>query len=390
MTTTMTAAITAMEQAAPDRVLEGLRGCLTERVDAVRVELLLPDYHLATLHPMAHPERQVRVDGTWEGRIFAAQRYDVRAAPSNGNVELGVPVTVRGDRRGVLVVELPTGPHEEVVDELLAVAEALGRAILLADRLTDIYARVRRAKPLTVAAELQWQLLPGVSFVGPGFTIAAQLEPAYSVAGDSYDWSFDGSTLSLVACDGAGRGVPASLAASIVLAALRNARRADLPLTDQAALGDQAVYAHFGGERFVSAQLIQLDVASGRLTIVDAGSPALWLMRGGELTHVAMDGQLPMGMFEETHYDAHSLVLEPGDRIVVLSDGVSAEREGKPGLAIENVLRGTRLLAADEAVRHVMRELATHHENNPLDDDAVVLCLDWAGPVTPPGLIALS
>jgi hypothetical protein len=60
---------------------------------------------------------------------------------------------------------------------------------------------------------------------------------------------------------------------------------------------------------------------------------------------------------------------------------VTASRgAGSSGLAIERTLRGTRLLAADEAVRHVMRELSAHHEGKPLDDDAVVLCLDWTGP----------
>jgi serine phosphatase RsbU (regulator of sigma subunit) len=373
--------ISAIEAAAPDAVSPALAVALEKAIGSSGVTVLLPDYHLATLHPVDDPERAIGVDSTWEGRIFASQRHDVRTAVGGDGMQVGVPITLRGDRLGVLVVQVESGPRQEELEELELIASAVGRALRVAERSTDAYATVRRSRPLTVAAELQWALLPGVSFAGPGFAIAAQLEPAYSVAGDAYDWSLTGSTLTLLACDGAGRGVPAALASSIALTALRNARREGLPLADQAALADQALYAQFGGEQFVSTLLMSLDTGSGRLEIIDAGSPQLWMMRRGELTEAALEAQLPLGMFEETHYDSQFLMLEPGDRVLVLSDGVLAERAGATGLAVEPTLRGTRLLAADETVRHVMRELARHHDNHPLDDDAVVLCLDWTGPL---------
>ena len=380
----LAAAIAAMEGSHPGSLLAALAQSLEKDLGCSRVTLLLPDYHLRTLHPINDPPTSVPVDGSWEGRIFAAQRHDVRGAGEDDAVAVGLPVTVRGDRLGVLVVHVPSGPRQEALEELEEIATALGRALRMADRVTDLYATARRSRPLTVAAELQWALLPGVSFSGAGFRLAAQLEPAYSVAGDAYDWALNGRTLTLLACDGSGRGVPAAMASSIALTALRNARREGLALADQAALGDQALYAHFGGEQFVSALLMELDTASGRLQIIDAGSPQLWLMRGGELTETALEPQLPLGMFEETHYDEQFVVLEPGDRVLVVSDGVTAGRGRAEGLATDTTLRGTRLLAADEAVRHVMRELSLHHKGEPLEDDAVVLCLDWSGPTTPP------
>ncbi|MDQ1688255.1 MAG: hypothetical protein QOK42_1230 [Frankiaceae bacterium] len=374
-------AVTAMEDAPPGGLVPALAAALEKSLGCASLSLLLPDYHLASLHPVEDPSVVIPLDGSWEGRIFAAQRHDVRSA-GNGEdgVQVGLPVTVRGDRVGVLALHLPSGPRAESLEELQLIATAVGRAIRVAERVTDQFAKARRSRPLTVAAELQWALLPGVSFSAPGVAIAAQLEPAYSVAGDAYDWALTGNTLTLLACDGAGRGVPASLASTIALTALRNARRANLPLRDQAALADQAMYAHFGGEQFVSALLMEVDLASGRLQIIDAGSPQLWLLRSGELTEVGLDPQLPLGMFEETRYDEQYVMLEPGDRVVVVSDGVLAGRAGGEGLAIEPTIRGTRLLAADEAVRHVMRELSQHHKGEALEDDAVVLCLDWSGP----------
>lgn len=377
--------IAAMEAAAPGELAPRLAQVLADTLGAQQTEVLLPDYHLATLHPVHEPARAVPIDGSWEGRVFASQRADVRAAAADeegrvGRCEVGLPITVRGDRRGVLAVLLPSTPSPDGVAELQQIANAVGRALLVADRVTDGYARVRRSRPLTVAAELQWALLPGVSFRAEGFRVAGQLEPAYSVAGDAYDWSLDGPRLSLLACDGMGRGVPASLGTTIALTALRNARRALLPLVDQVALADQALFAHFGGSQYVSGLFMELHVPSGRLGIVGTGAAQLWMVRRGELTEIALDAQLALGMFEETHYDEHWLMLEPGDRLIVVSDGVGAERAGKAGLAVETTLRDARLLDADEAVRHVMRSLATHHKSEPLDDDAVALCLDWTGP----------
>lgn len=378
-------AIAAMEAAAPGDLVARLAQALQDSLGAQRTEVLLPDYHLITLHPVGRDSQSLPTDDSWEGRVFASQRTDVRAAAADeggkvGRCEVGLPITVRGDRRGVLAVVLPTTPSPDGVAELQQIATALGRALLVADRVTDSFARVRRSKPLTVAAELQWSLLPGVSFRADGFRVAGQLEPAYSVAGDAYDWSLDGPRLSLVACDGMGHGVPASLATTIALTALRNARRGLLPLVDQVALGDQALYAHFGGTHYVSGLFMELDVASGRLGVIGLGGAQLWMLRGGVLTEIRLDVQLALGMFEETHYDEHWLMLEPGDRLVVVSDGVGAEHGGRAALAVEPTVRATRLLDADEAVRHVMRSLAAHHKSTPLDDDAVALCLDWTGP----------
>lgn len=377
--------IAAMEAAAPGELVARLSRALHDTLEVERTTVLLPDYHLATLRPVGDPDAPVAIDGSWEGRVFASQRPDVRAAAADeegkvGRAEVGLPITVRGDRRGVLAVLVPSTPDPDVVAELQQVAHAVGRALIVADRVTDAYARTRRSRPMTVAAELQWALLPGVSFRAGGFRVAAQLEPAYSIAGDAYDWSLDGPRLSVLACDGMGHGVPASLGTTIALTALRNARRAQLPLIDQVALADQALYAHFGGSQYVSGLFMELDVATGRLGMVGTGATQLWLMRAGELTEIAVDAQLALGMFEETRYDEHWLMLEPDDRLVVVSDGVAADHGGNRGLEVEPTVRDTRLLDADEAVRHVMRALSSHHKSKPLDDDAVALCLDWSGP----------
>ncbi|MFE3323718.1 hypothetical protein [Streptomyces sp. NPDC059176] len=73
-----------------------------------------------------------------------------------------LPVTVRGDRCGVLVVTLPAGAASpDNVRDLAAISEMLGHALRVADRDTDVYRQARRARALTPPAEMQWELLPG-------------------------------------------------------------------------------------------------------------------------------------------------------------------------------------------------------------------------------------
>ena len=68
-------------------------------------------------------------------------------------------------------------------------------ALRAADRDTDRYRLARRRERLSMAAEMQWDLLPGRCVEHRGFTLAGQLEPAYTVAGDNFDWAVNGDRL---------------------------------------------------------------------------------------------------------------------------------------------------------------------------------------------------
>lgn len=115
-------------------------------------------------------------------------------------------MTVRGDRLGVLTAELPPGIDlGPLFPGLAQICEALGHEILVAERDTDLYVLARRAVRLTLAAEMQWQLLPGRSCARPEFALAAHLEPAYAIFGDNYDWSVSEGRLTLTVTNGMGR-----------------------------------------------------------------------------------------------------------------------------------------------------------------------------------------
>jgi serine phosphatase RsbU (regulator of sigma subunit) len=380
------AAERALRSAAPHQLLDAVREVLCNQYAAQDAELFLADYGLTLLQPVSavqHAPDPLPVHDSPAGRAFGAQE-PYTEDHGGGSVRLHLPVTVRGDRLGVLTVTLPSAEAAgECRTELAEVAEVLGHEVVVADRDTDLYLLARRRDRLTLAAEMQWQLLPARSCARPEFTLGAQLEPAYAVFGDNFDWCVTADRLTLYVTNGMGEGIDASLLTSLGINALRNARRAGIPIADQAALADQAVYAHYRGAAHLSVLLLDLELSTGRLRVVDAGSPRMLRLRDRSVTTVDMEAQLPLGMFEETDYVAQEFTVEPGDRLVLVSDGVHAvlapggERYGDRALA--RAVTSTSLVPAPEVPGAVLRELTGHRGGPEPDDDALVVCLDWHG-----------
>ncbi len=377
----------AVRTAAPHQLLDAVRRVLVEQYAADSVELFMADYGLTVLQPVSvlpHTMEPVSVHNSPEGRAFGAQEPFVEDAPGGGSVRAHLPVSVRGDRLGVLSVVLPGGDHVRgCLAELAEIAEVLGREVVVAERDTDLYLQARRKDRLTLAAEMQWQLLPGRSCTRPEYELGAQLEPAYAIFGDNFDWSATAEHLMLYVTNGIGEGIEASLLTNLAINALRNARRAGLPISDQAALADQAVYAQYRGECYLSMLMFDFELATGRAWVVDAGSPQMLRLRAGSVERVELEAQLPLGMFEETDYVAQEFRVEPGDRLLFVSDGVyavaSPKGEAYGDAALARAIQATRLLPAAEVPRAVLRELTGHRGRPVPDDDALVVCLDWLG-----------
>ncbi|MER7515518.1 PP2C family protein-serine/threonine phosphatase [Streptomyces sp. NPDC126499] len=380
------AAERALRTAAPHALLDAVRAVLIEQYGAEDVELFMADYGLTVLQPVSvlpHTMEPVSVHNSPAGRAFGSQE-PYREELRDGRARLYLPVSVRGDRLGVLSVTLPgsdTARRRE--SELAEIACVLGHEVIVAERDTDLYLQARRKDRLTLAAEMQWQLLPGRSCSRPEYELGAQLEPAYAIFGDNFDWSATADRLMLYVTNGMGEGIEASLLTNLAINALRNARRAGISIADQAALADQAVYAHYQGQRYLSVLMLDFDLTTGRAGVVDAGSPRLLRLRDGVVERVDFEAQLPLGMFEETDYVAQDFHTEPGDRLVFVSDGVHAvaspQGEAYGEQALTRAIHATRLLPAAEVPRAILRELTGHRGGPAPADDALVVCLDWHG-----------
>ncbi|MFI2620154.1 PP2C family protein-serine/threonine phosphatase [Streptomyces sp. NPDC018584] len=377
----------ALRTSAPHALLDAVQDTLTVHYTARKVDLLMADYAMTILQPvnaLPHTAAPVPIHTSAPGRAFGAQEPYVEADGRGGLCTAHLPVSVRGDRIGILSVCLPAEACDPAtLRELADVAEVLGHEIVVAERDTDLYLQARRADRLTLAAEMQWQLLPGRSCSRPEYDIGAQLEPAYAIHGDNFDWSASADHLTLTVTNGMGEGIEAALLTSLAINALRNARRAGLSLGDQACLADQAVYGHYQGAVHLSMLLLRFDLATGETEIIDAGSPKMWRMRNGRAESVALDAQLPLGMSEDTPYTAEHFQVRPGDRLLFVSDGVydvaSPTGERYSERALTRAMTNSRLLPPSQVPRAVLHELSGHRGPIAADDDALIVCLDWRG-----------
>lgn len=382
------AVLFAIENGAPAEVLQALRDVLSDELEAREVDLLIVDYGLNVLRSIAGADRTVpgevsfAVDGTVAGRAFTTQRVTTGSVDARG-VAVHVPVMVRADRRGVLRLRLSEAPSEELREALLQMGTALGYGLAAVERDTDLLEQAARPQRLTLAAEMQWQLLPGRQCGGPQFAVAGQLEPAYAVRGDSFDWSCTPDHLVLSAVEGMGEGASASMLTHLAVMALRNARRAGVDLADQASLADQAVYAHHRGRAYLECLLVQIGLADGRGWAIGTSTPLLLRHRGGGVETVELERQLPLGMFEGTQYVAEQFNVDPDDRLFLLTDGVHAahlpEQESFGAVELAEIVGASRGRRPEDAVREILRGLHTHHGGRDLEDDAIVVCLDWFG-----------
>jgi hypothetical protein len=375
-----------MRQADPHMLLDVVTAAMKEQHGATSVELRIADYGMTSLQvvpPAPFSGEPLPIHSGPEGRAFGSQEPFAVSAPP-GQTAVHLPVTVRGERLGVLSVRLPQDRYRPgLLPAMQNVCTALGHEIMVAERDTDLYQVARRSARLTLAAEMQWQLLPGRSCTRHEFALGGHLEPAYAIFGDNYDWAASHDRLTLTVTNGMGDGIEAALLTNLAVSALRNARRAGLGIADQAALADQAVYARYRGVSHLSVLLMQFDLSTGEAKVIDAGSPRLWRFRDGVTESVSFEPQLPLGMFEETPYTVERFEIRPGDRLLITSDGVddtpSSQGERYGHRALARSLAASRLLPADQVPRSILRELTDHRGGGPLDDDALVVCLDWYG-----------
>ena len=176
-----------------------------------------------------------------------------------------------------------------------------------------------------------------------------------------------------------GHGVSAALNASLCMGSLRNSRNEGATLLEQVNLANKALAehaAHRALEDFVTGLIGRLDLRTGSMDLVNAGHPAPYLARGSEVTAIDLPADLPLGLFPDATYGATSLPLEPGDRLVLVTDGM-LERNAA-GIDLPAAIRDTRSIHPREAVR-ALADRALEATGHALSDDATVLCLDWHG-----------
>jgi serine phosphatase RsbU (regulator of sigma subunit) len=275
---------------------------------------------------------------------------------------------------------MPDEPPTEAVGEISRLAHMLAFVVIANRRHTDLYEWGQRTRPLSLSAEIQHRLLPGPQTCEAGaFTLAGWLEPAADIAGDTFDFNLTRDYLHLSMTDAMGHGVAAALNATLCVGSLRNARSEGASLLEQVRLTNEALVEHAvrgALEDFVTGLIGRLDLRTGTLELVNAGHVAPYVARGEDVAALELPIDLPLGLFPDAAYNSSTYTLEPGDRLLLVTDGM-LERNAA-GVDLPGGIRETRGLHPREAVRDLAdRTLAV--AGHDLEDDATLLCLDWHG-----------
>ena len=227
---------------------------------------------------------------------------------------------------------------------------------------------------LEVARQVQLELLPARDPELAGYDISAYNFPTEEVSGDYYDWVriYD-DQIGVVIADVSGKGVPAAILMAFLRASLRAATHIGYATHISMAKVNFLLWESIESNQFVTAFYGILDAQKGTLAYSNAGhNPPLLINAAGTSRYIDK-GEQPLGMFRETRYHQYYLDFEPGDVLVLYTDGAteanspSGEEFGRERLA--QAVKKTYDRPAREMIASLQMEILEWTANAGSNDD---------------------
>jgi serine phosphatase RsbU (regulator of sigma subunit) len=308
---------------------------------------------------------------------FASQTISLQGIRS----VLAVPLQVKDQVFGLIYADSPvatanfTEEHLKVLTTLASVASIrVENAKLLEERLE----RERLERELQLASEIQQRFQPSSPPMVEGYEMQGISFSCYEVGGDYYDFIPRQNGKMLIALgDVSGKGTAAALLMSSLHAAVHAQASANADLLNLTRDVNQYLAHNTPANRFVTLFMAELDPLTGSISFVNAGhNPPLIAHADGTIEQLASGG-FPLGILPNVEYDLGQTILEPGDVLVIYSDGVSetANPEGEEfGIErLEAVLRQHITASAARLRDRVENALSSFADSEPAADDITLV-----------------
>jgi phosphoserine phosphatase RsbU/P len=306
------------------------------------------------------------VESSIEGRALSQQK------PVADRGRLHLPLARRGQVIGVLSVD--GGAADTARLEPLVVI--LTSALLASTGHSDVMAMARGAHHLPLAATIQYELLPHPTYGDDTIEIGGQVEPAYDIAGDTYDYAVNGDAIHIGVFDAVGHGLRSTLIATSAIGAYRQHRRLAASLAAVAMGIDLALRPVLAPGEFVTGLLMRIDRSRRDLEVWNAGHPPPLMSRRGEVSEVATGPpKLPFGL--GTGGAGETVAIESGDLVMAYTDGVINARDRRQrflgvdplATAVAGHVPGTSI---QDLCRRALAQVSGYVDG-PLGDDATVV-----------------
>ncbi len=268
------------------------------------------------------------------------------------------------------------------VVEILLLSLALGDRInSLRDQKDDAVARTREMEAeLQIAKKIQNSILPQTNPVLPRLDVCSTYKPASEIGGDFYDFHSDRDRLGVLVADVCGHGVPAALIASMVKVTFANLRGQWRNPGELMSGLQRELAARIRGQ-FITACYVFIEPQSGRLHFASAGHPPVVVYRRRESRLIELKERAPViGWTGAWSCSSVRFALEPGDRIVLYTDGIFEQRNARHEMfgfeRFHAAVTRTASLNAKDASAAILGEAAAWHGDTQLDDDVTLLVMD--------------
>lgn len=313
--------------------------------------------------------------------ISADVSKDSRYFPARGRTKSEMVAPIISNDEVIGVFDLESDKLNAYDEDDLSVLQLLASQVAIIIEKVQLHEEVVEKKrlqaQLEIARQVQLELLPEADPQLDGFDISAYIFPTEEVSGDYYDWvkMFE-DQIGIVVADAVGKGIPAALLMSFLRASLRSGVQIGyaphIALSKVGNLLWDSVEAH----QFITAIYGILDATNRTFVFSNAGhNPPLLIKPNGEYKFVEY-GDLPLGMFRDTHYHQHFIKFEEKQVLVFYTDGITegtnakGEEYGQERFA-KRVLEGINL-PAKELIDFIRKGVADFTDRKFLDDDGTL------------------